>query len=83
MKPFPAASLLSISLLSLSPCHAQRFQKRALVAPASFDNGWTYQGCYMYGVFLLLLANLSLHMLIRATVMLDGPLVQRRLLMMP
>ncbi|PTB46771.1 uncharacterized protein TrAFT101_003787 [Trichoderma asperellum] len=47
MKPSPAASLLSISLLSLKPCHAQILQKRDLVAPASFDNGWTYQGCFI------------------------------------
>ncbi|KAM0253586.1 hypothetical protein ACHAQJ_007214 [Trichoderma viride] len=47
MKPFPAASLLSITLLSLTPCHGQRLRKRDLIAPASFDNGWTYQGCYI------------------------------------
>ncbi|KAH0528699.1 hypothetical protein TsFJ059_003525 [Trichoderma semiorbis] len=47
MKPSPAASFLSISLLSLTSCRAQELQKRALVAPPSLDNGWTYQGCYI------------------------------------
>lgn len=58
MKPSPAASFLSISLLSLTSCRAQELQKRALVAPPSLDNGWTYQGCYMYGVFLSPLGKL-------------------------
>jgi hypothetical protein len=57
MKPSPVASLLSVSLLSLTSCHAQLLQKRDLAAPPSLDNGWTYQGCFMYGVFLSLLGK--------------------------
>ncbi|KAH0499309.1 hypothetical protein TgHK011_006512 [Trichoderma gracile] len=47
MKPSPAASFLSVSLLSLTSCHAQLLQKRDLAAPPSLDNGWTYQGCFI------------------------------------
>lgn len=51
MKATPSASaFLSILFFSsLGPCRAAQFiQKRALVAPVAFPNGWEHQGCYVY-----------------------------------
>ncbi len=49
MRTSPAASLLPLALLSASGlAQANSIGKRALEAPLQFDNGWQYQGCYMY-----------------------------------
>ncbi|KND94716.1 putative fungistatic metabolite [Tolypocladium ophioglossoides CBS 100239] len=48
MKASPLSPFLSLIFLSsLAPCHGASLQKRDPVAPAGFDNGWTYQGCYV------------------------------------
>ena len=45
MKTTTALLVLPIAWL---PSQAARVDRRALVAPASFADGWEYQGCYMY-----------------------------------
>lgn len=49
MRTSSATSLLPLALLSASGfVQASSIGKRDLVAPPEFENGWQYQGCYMY-----------------------------------
>lgn len=45
-----ASNLLLLIFLSLvcSLSNADSLQKRVLEAPLELDNGWEYQGCYVY-----------------------------------
>jgi hypothetical protein len=47
--PRSFASLFALVLCNINSSHAASLQQRALGPPPSeFENGWAYQGCYMY-----------------------------------
>ena len=50
-RPRSFVPLLAFFLQTIDRSHGVSLQQRALgPPPGEFENGWTYQGCYMYEI---------------------------------